>query len=91
MENEHEIYYFPQATFLHPNSIIKFHYYNKWAVILLIICLCIFYAVLDFFELKNTSLIKYLTTLRIGTCKIVHTDNPDVGIEKVQYAYSYFQ
>lgn len=47
-KNEHEIYYFPQATFLHPNSIIKFHYYNKRAVILLIICLCSFYAVLDF-------------------------------------------
>lgn len=45
---------------------------------------------LIFFELKNTSLIKYLTTLRIGTCKIVHTDNPDVGIKKVLYAYSYF-
>lgn len=60
-------------------------------MILLIICLCSFYAVLDFFEVKNTSLIKYLTTLRIGTCKIVHTDNPDVGIKKVQYAYSYFQ
>lgn len=34
------------------------------------------------FELQSTSLIKYLTPLRISTCKVVHADNPDVGIRK---------
>lgn len=42
-------------------------------------------------ELQGTSLIKYLTPLRISTCKVVHTANPDVGIKKEQYAYSYLQ